>query len=135
MSADSKTPISALADEQKHSCFTNRRKVKKEHIRKINKLEQSLKNTKHKIESLTVSLDGSDGIGFLHTENDKPSENQKAMENSDERKKAHNSFVAELGTICADIANKNESQNSGRNNVQLCLPWDSINSRGLDRGS
>jgi len=84
VSADSKTPISALTDEQKHIRFANRRKVKKEHIRKINKLEQSLKNVKHKIESLAVSLDGSDGTGFLHTENERPTENEKLIGQDDE---------------------------------------------------
>ena len=58
--------------------------MKKEHIRKINKLEQSLKNVKHKIESLAVSLDGSDGTGFLHTENERPTENEKLIGQDDE---------------------------------------------------
>ena len=112
VSADSKTPISALTDEQKHVRFANIRKVKKEHIRKINKLEQSLKNVKHKIESLTVSLDGSDGTGFLRTENERPTENEKSLEKDDEGEKAHDTFVTELETICTNTTNENESNES-----------------------
>ena len=109
---DSKTPITALPAKMISARTKNNKQIKRVQKRKIVSLTKQIGILKAKFkESVTVTLDGSDGIDFLGNEDKAPPENDCGSSDDLEEEDVtqHQNFMAEMEGVFRDISADKET--------------------------